>query len=103
MKFLIGLILAIQSFTFVHADERCAKAEWVLDYVKTISDFPSQGFTFKWYSPLLKDPVAFKRVIHIFADRYRDSGIDAIVGLDSRGFIWGSALAYELNIPFVVE
>lgn len=76
--------------------------DWALDYVKTFQDYPHEGLTFKWYSLLLKEPAAFKKVIKVFADRYRDSNIDAIVGLDSRGFIFGATLAYELNLPFVV-
>ncbi|MBS0626094.1 MAG: adenine phosphoribosyltransferase [Verrucomicrobia bacterium] len=75
---------------------------WIEDYVNTIPDFPIPGIQFKWYSPLLNDPAAFKKAIHTFAERYRDSEIDAIVGLDSRGFIFGTALAYELDLPLVL-
>ncbi len=73
-----------------------------MDYIKTFPNFPQAGVTFQWYSPLLKDPAAFKRVTQLFATRYRDQEVEAIVALDSRGFIFGSALAYELNIPLVL-
>ncbi|MBS0604392.1 MAG: adenine phosphoribosyltransferase [Verrucomicrobia bacterium] len=75
---------------------------WLLDYILTTPDFPKAGIQFKSYGPLLKDPAAFKRMIQEFADRYRSAGIEAIAGLDARGFIFGTALAYELDIPFVM-
>jgi len=75
---------------------------WIEEYVDTIPDFPKKGIQFKWYASLLKDPDAFHRVISIFADRYRDANLNAIAGLDSRGFIFGTALAYELKVPFIM-
>lgn len=72
------------------------------NYIETIPDFPKTGISFKWYPKLLKDPVAFHEVIKIFADRYKNLALDAIVGLDSRGFVFGTALAYEMNLPFVM-
>lgn len=76
--------------------------EWIFDYVKTTPNFPIPGVQFKSYGPLMNNPEAFKRMIKIFADRYRDSGVEVIAGLDARGFIFGTALAYELNLPFVM-
>lgn len=79
-----------------------ADSSWLSDYVSTIPDFPKPGIQFKWYAQLLRDPEAFRRAIGEFADRYRGSEIEAIAGLDSRGFIFGAALAYELKVPFVL-
>ena len=76
--------------------------EWLLNYIDTHQDFPIEGVDFKWYGRLLKDPEAFGKVISLFADRYRNKEIDAIAGLDSRGFVFGSALAYELKLPFIL-
>lgn len=76
--------------------------QWIDNYITTIPDFPKPGIQFKWYPALLKDPIAFHRVIKTFADRYRDYDLNIIVGLDSRGFIFGAALAYEMNLPFVI-
>jgi adenine phosphoribosyltransferase len=76
--------------------------QWVEEYIQTIPDFPKAGIQFKWYANLLKDPEAFHRVIQTFADRYREMDLQAIAGLDSRGFIFGTALAYELKIPFIM-
>ena len=71
-------------------------------YIETIQDFPKQGIAFKWYPKLLKDPKAFHEVITTIKKRYEGMALDAIVGLDSRGFIFGTALAYEMNLPFVM-
>lgn len=76
--------------------------QWIEEYIATVPDFPKPGIQFKCYPDLLRDPEAFHRVIKTFAERYRDFDLDAIVGLDSRGFIFGTALAYEMNLPFVM-
>lgn len=74
--------------------------EWVKEHILTIPDFPKSGIQFKCYPDLLKNPQAFQRVIKTFADRYRSFDLDAIVGLDSRGFIF--ALAYEMQLPLIM-
>jgi adenine phosphoribosyltransferase len=103
LTLLTSLLIFMQANNLQAATSyECAHANWVFDYVKTIPDFPKPGVSFKWCSPLLNNPAAFKKVIQIFADRYREANVNAIVGLDSRGFIFGAALAYELNLPFVV-
>jgi adenine phosphoribosyltransferase len=75
---------------------------WLESYIATVPDFPKPGIQFKCYPDLLKNPKAFHRAIKQFAERYQDYELDAIVGLDSRGFIFGTALAYEMNLPFVM-
>ena len=82
--------------------EATHSGSWVRKYLTPVPDFPQKGIEFQWYANLLKDPHAFHRAIDIFAERYRELKPDAIVGLDSRGFIFGAALAYELNVPFVM-
>lgn len=76
--------------------------KWIEEWIATVPDFPKPGIQFKCYPDLLKDPVAFHRVIKTFAERYRKANLDAIVGLDSRGFVFGTAIAYEMNLPFVM-
>lgn len=71
------------------------------DFIRDIPDFPSPGIVFKDITPLLKDPKAFRATIDQIADRYVQKQIDAIVGIDARGFIFGSALAYRLGVGFV--
>lgn len=75
---------------------------WIQNYITPVPDFPKEGIVFQWYASLLKDPEAFHSVIQMFAKRYRDSSLNGIVGLDSRGFIFGAALAYELKVPFIM-
>lgn len=69
--------------------------------IRTVPDFPKKGIMFRDITTLLKDKDAFKEAIMKIADRYRDKKIDKIVGAESRGFIFGAALAYELNAGFV--
>ncbi len=76
--------------------------QWIENYITNTPDFPKESIQFKSYPNLLKNPEAFRRVIQTFAARYCDLNLDAIVGLDSRGFIFGAALAYEMKIPFMM-
>ena len=69
--------------------------------IRSIPDWPKKGIIFRDITTLLKDPVGFRIVIDDFVKRYRDMDIDVIVGIDSRGFILGGALAYLLEKGFV--
>jgi adenine phosphoribosyltransferase len=69
--------------------------------IRDIPDFPQPGILFRDITPLLQDPNAFKFVIDRFADDYRDADLNAVVAIESRGFIFGAPLARTLGIPFV--
>jgi adenine phosphoribosyltransferase len=69
--------------------------------IRTVPDWPKKGIMFRDITTLLKDPVGLKLCIDDFVKRYRDMGIDVVVGIDSRGFILGGALAYLLGKGFV--
>ena len=69
--------------------------------IRTIPDFPKTGIMFRDITTLLEDPVGLKLCIDNFYNRYKDKKIDVVVGIDSRGFILGGALAYLLGIGFV--
>jgi len=69
--------------------------------IRDIPDFPQPGILFRDITPLLHEPAAFRHVIDHFADHYRDVGLDAIVAIESRGFIFGAPLAANLGLPFV--
>ena len=69
-------------------------------YIRNIPDFPHAGIQFKDITTLLLEPHAFKHVVDVWAARYQGK-IDAIVGVDARGFIFGAALAYVTGLPFV--
>jgi adenine phosphoribosyltransferase len=69
--------------------------------IRDIPDFPQKGVLFKDITTLLKDPKAFRNTIDRFAARFENRGIDLVVGMESRGFIFGAPLAYSLGAGFV--
>ena len=69
--------------------------------IRDIPDFPSKGIVFKDITPLLADPRAFHIVLDSIAERFIGEHIDAVVGVEARGFIFGGALAARLNASFV--
>ena len=75
--------------------------EYIKQHIRTVENWPQQGVMFRDITPLLQDPKVFRALIDLFVDRYKDSQIDLIAGLDARGFIIGSVVAYELNIGFI--
>jgi len=70
-------------------------------YIRDIADFPKEGIIFKDITPLLQDPEAFEYVIDSFYKSLKDKGIDAIVSVEARGFIFGAPLALRLGCSFV--
>ncbi|MGH8570768.1 MAG: adenine phosphoribosyltransferase [Gammaproteobacteria bacterium] len=69
--------------------------------IRTIPHYPKQGIMFRDITTLLKDAVGFQLTINDLAKRYTGVQIDIIAGIESRGFIIGSALAYQLKRGFV--
>lgn len=69
--------------------------------IRDIKDFPTEGVLFKDITTLLKDRAAFRSVLDMLAARYGDERVDVVVGIESRGFILGGALAYQLGAGFV--
>jgi adenine phosphoribosyltransferase len=69
--------------------------------IRDIKDFPTEGVLFKDITTLLKDPAAFRYVIDRLAERYQGERIDVVVAVESRGFIFGGALAHQLRAGFV--
>ena len=69
--------------------------------VRDVPDFPKKGIIFKDITPILKDGELFRAAVDLFLDQCRGRKIDKIVGIDARGFVFGSAVAYELGIGFV--
>lgn len=70
-------------------------------HIRTIPDFPKPGIQFKDITPLLTQPKETEEVLSMFEEQWKDAGIDVLVGIESRGFLFGMALAQRLNIPFV--
>ena len=69
--------------------------------VRDVPDFPKKGIMFKDITPVLSDPSLFRASIDLFLERCRGRELDKIVGIDARGFVFGSAVAYELGVGFV--
>ena len=70
-------------------------------HIRDVKDFPKKGIVFKDITPLLSDPTAFATVIDEFARRLEGKGVSKVVGIESRGFIFGAALALKMGIGFV--
>ncbi len=70
-------------------------------FIRDIPDFPKPGILFKDITPLLGNSTAFQNAIDAFTHRYESESIEVVVGIDARGFIFASALAYRLGAAFV--
>ncbi|MCH8157150.1 MAG: adenine phosphoribosyltransferase [Nitrospinae bacterium] len=68
--------------------------------VRDIPDFPKPGITFKDITPILGDPAAMARITGAFEKEFEDLKPTRIVGIESRGFIFGAVLAAQLELPF---
>jgi adenine phosphoribosyltransferase len=71
------------------------------EFIRSVPDFPKKGIVFRDITTLLQDPVAFERSIDAFTEHFRARSIKKVVGIESRGFIFGGALAYRLKAGFV--
>lgn len=71
-------------------------------FINDVPDFPKPGILFRDICPLLGNVDAFQAVIDDFMERYRDQRIDVIIGIESRGFLFASALAYALKLPLAL-
>ena len=70
-------------------------------YIRDVPDFPKPGILFKDITPLLQNGPAFRQLIDDWKKRFEGQNVDAILGVDARGFIFGTALAYAMALPFV--
>jgi adenine phosphoribosyltransferase len=73
------------------------------EHIRTVPDWPAPGVQFRDITPLLQNPKVFRVLIDTFVHRYMDPALrpTVVAGLDARGFIIGSVLAYELGVGFV--
>ena len=69
--------------------------------IRTVPHYPKQGVMFRDITTLLKDPVGFRITINEFVHRYTSAKIDKVAAIEARGFIIGSALAFQLGVGFV--
>jgi adenine phosphoribosyltransferase len=75
--------------------------DYIRSHIRTVPDWPVAGVQFRDITPLLSNPRVFRVLIDQFVHRYFDQRPTAIAGLDARGFIIGSVLAYELGVGFI--
>ncbi|MGR8942154.1 MAG: adenine phosphoribosyltransferase [Gammaproteobacteria bacterium] len=73
----------------------------LINKIRDIPDFPKPGIQFKDITPLVKDPAALKLAVHQLMQPFLGSEITAIAGMEARGFIFGSLVAWEMGLPFV--
>ena len=69
--------------------------------ILTVPHYPHKGIMFRDITTLLKDPVGLRATIHEIVSRYKGKKIDKVAGIESRGFIIGTPVAYELGLGFV--
>ena len=77
--------------------------DYLKSHIRTVPDWPAPGVQFRDITPLLQNPRVFRVLIDAFVHRYMDPALrpDIVAGLDARGFILGSVVAYELGLGFV--
>ena len=75
--------------------------EYVREHVRIVPDFPKKGIMFLDITTAIKDTKAMQTMIDFLYDTFKNEKVDYIAGIESRGFIFGAALAYKLNCGFV--
>jgi len=84
------------------SEGRGANLEQVIASIRNIPDFPKIGIQFKDITTAMKDAEVLHYIVDTLYDYYKDKGITKVVGVESRGFVLGSILAYKLNAGFVL-
>lgn len=69
--------------------------------IRNVSDWPEPGVMFRDITPLLQNPRTLRVLVDLFVHRYMNTGLNLVAGIDARGFILGSIVAYELNLGFI--
>lgn len=69
--------------------------------IRNVPDWPEPGVIFRDITPLLQNPRTLRVLVDLFVHRYMNTGLNLVAGIDARGFILGSIVAYELNLGFI--
>jgi len=77
------------------------QSEELKRYIRSVQDFPKKGIVFRDITTLLKDTKGFKQAIDVLYNHYKNTAIDKVVSVESRGFILGSVLAYRIGAGFI--
>jgi adenine phosphoribosyltransferase len=75
--------------------------EKVKNAIRDVADFPKPGILFKDITPILENPLLCREITEALADQFRHIQLNAVVGVESRGFLFGILLAQQFNIPFI--
>jgi adenine phosphoribosyltransferase len=78
-----------------------AAAALVQGLIRDIPDFPEPGIVYKDITPLLADPEGFDTAVHAMAEPWADHGVDLVIGIEARGFLFGATIARQLGLGFV--
>jgi adenine phosphoribosyltransferase len=78
------------------------QTDWLKGFIRAIPDYPQPGILFRDITPLLQNPDALRFSIETLTERYRHAQIDQVVGIESRGFIFGPPVALELGAGFAL-
>lgn len=70
-------------------------------FIRNVPDFPKKGIVFRDITTLLKNKTAYRQVIEILYDHYKDRSVEVVVGIEARGFLLASSLAYKLGVGVV--
>ena len=89
--------------SFQADNDQMDTSAYLKSHIRTVPDWPAPGVQFRDITPLLQDPRVFRVLIDTFVHRYMERELrpDVVAGLDARGFIIGSVLAYQLGVGFV--
>lgn len=94
--------LLVRAIPKIAAAEAAVMTGRIKSMIRTIPDFPKPGVMFRDITTLIRNPEGLRLVTSAFAARYREEKLDAVAGIESRGFVFGSALAHELGVGFIL-
>jgi adenine phosphoribosyltransferase len=77
------------------------KVERLIKKIRDIPNFPKPGIIFKDITPIVKDPATLRLSVHLLLQPFLGRNITAVAGMEARGFIFGSLVAWELGLPFI--
>ncbi len=75
--------------------------ETITAAIRDVVDFPKEGIVYKDITPLLKDPKIFQEITDLFTEKYKNEKVDYVIGVESRGFIFGAPIALNLGCGFI--
>ena len=76
--------------------------ERIKSAIRDVPNFPKEGIVFKDITPIMLDPVLSKDMVDSLVEKYKNEKIDAVAGIESRGFLFGYPLAIQLGVPFIL-